>query len=66
MTVFAVAFLFVYSTPIVWTTAPDVLRDVLAFLNLSLWAVFVADLGIRAVLSGKPWATSFGIRSTSC
>lgn len=54
MTVFAVAFLFVYSTPIVWTTAPDVLRDVLAFLNLSLWAVFVADLGIRAVLSGKP------------
>ncbi|HYO18442.1 MAG TPA: potassium channel family protein [Dermatophilaceae bacterium] len=54
MTVFAVAFLLVYSTPIIWTTAPDLVDEILAVLNISLWGAFVADLGIRAFLSGKP------------
>jgi voltage-gated potassium channel len=54
MTVLAVAFLFVYSTPIIWTSAPTIVGDSLRVLNVSIWAVFVGDLVIRAVLSGKP------------
>lgn len=54
MTVLAVAFLFVYGTPIIWTGAPSLLIDVLAMANVVLWITFVADLVIRAVLSGKP------------
>ena len=54
MTVLAVAFLFVYSTPIIWTGAPDAVHEALRLLNLTLWSVFVADLAIRAWLSGKP------------
>ena len=54
MTVLAVAFLFVYSTPIIWTGAPDAVHEALRLLNLTLWTVFVADLAIRAWLSGKP------------
>jgi voltage-gated potassium channel len=54
MTVLAVAFLFVYSVPIIWQGAPGLLYDVMRLLNLTLWAVFVADLAARAWLSGRP------------
>jgi voltage-gated potassium channel len=55
MTVLAVAFLFVYSTPIIWSAAPNAIHETLKLLNLTLWTVFVVDLAIRAWLSGKPF-----------
>jgi voltage-gated potassium channel len=54
MTVLAVAFLFVYSTPIIWSSAPGPVHEVLRLLNLTIWAAFVVDLAIRAWLSGRP------------
>lgn len=54
MTGLAFAFLVVYSVPIIWTSMPVPARDVLRFLNLAMWLAFVADLSIRAVLSGRP------------
>lgn len=54
MTVLAVAFLLVYSTPIIWQGSPDLVIRALGVINLTLWMVFVADLGVRAVLSGRP------------
>lgn len=54
MTVLAVAFLFVYATPIIWQGSPDALVRLLTVTNLALWTVFVADLLIRAALSGRP------------
>ena len=43
-----------YSTPIIWTGAPDALQAILRLLNLALWTVFVVVLAVRAWLSGKP------------
>lgn len=54
MTVLAVAFLMVYSAPIIWTDAPEPVDTLLRMLNLAIWTLFVADLGVRAVLSGNP------------
>lgn len=54
MTVLAVAFLFVYSAPIIWDDAPGTAQQVLQFLNITVWLVFVVDLGTRAWLSGRP------------
>lgn len=54
MTVLAVAFLMVYSAPIIWADAPDPVHEVLGVLNLLVWALFVADLVVRATLSGNP------------
>lgn len=54
MTVLALTFLVVYSAPIIWTTPPEVVLFVLGLLNLSLWLAFLADLGVRAWLSGNP------------
>lgn len=54
MTVAAVMYLIVYSTPIIWTHEPDHLKHLLATLNIVLWIAFVADLLIRALMSKAP------------
>jgi voltage-gated potassium channel len=54
MTVLAVVFLFVYASPIIWTGAPSPMVVFLDATNLVLWAVFIADLAIRAWLSERP------------
>lgn len=54
MTVLAVMYLIVYSTPIIWTHEPHDLRRYLAMLNVALWIAFVADVVIRALMSRRP------------
>ncbi len=54
LTVFAVAFLFAYATPIIWQGAPDPLIMTLRAMNVVLWLVFAADLVTRCWLSGQP------------
>lgn len=54
LTVLAVAFLFAYATPIIWTDSPDRLIDILRAFNITLWMVFAVDLITRCWLSGRP------------
>lgn len=54
LTVFAVAFLFAYATPIIWQGAPDPLITTLRGINIVLWLAFAADLVTRCWLSGQP------------
>lgn len=56
LTALAVAFLIVYSAPVIWPSEPDALTSTLGLINVGLWVVFIADLLVRAVLSGRPAA----------
>jgi voltage-gated potassium channel len=54
MLALAILFVFVYGFPIIWPDLPFWLRSIFDVLNIVLWSCFVADLGARAVLSGRP------------
>jgi voltage-gated potassium channel len=52
----ALAFLALYAVPILWQELPRGLDLVIQVLSFLVWFVFVVDLGMRAYLSGRPWA----------
>ena len=56
MIVLAFAFLGIYATQILWTTLPVGLSHLLNAVNVVIWLTFVAELGARSVLSGRPIA----------
>lgn len=54
MIVLALAFLCIYAVQILWTTLPAWAGHLLDVANVAIWLVFVAELGARAWLSGRP------------
>ena len=50
----ALAFLVIYAVPILWTGRPPLVAHTLDVINVLIWLAFVADLVIRAKLSGRP------------
>lgn len=54
LSVMAVSYLVLYGVPIVWPELPYRLDRTLGLLSTVLWAAFVVDLVVRAVLDGNP------------
>ncbi|MFC6238579.1 potassium channel family protein [Longivirga aurantiaca] len=50
----AIAFVVAYALPVLLPAMPRMDADLLDLLGALLWALFLVDLGVRAVLSGRP------------
>lgn len=50
----AIAYVVAYALPVLLPGIPRTDADLLDLLGALLWAVFLVDLGVRAVLSGRP------------